>query len=70
MKTNKHLSKDQISTLSEIIEEQINGNYSLELVTEIALLLFEDISGLESITESEQQELIHDIWTDIEKNQT
>jgi len=70
MKTNKHLSRDQIFTLSELVKEQAGDNYSLELVTEIALSIFEDISGLESITKSEQQELIYDIWTDISKKQT
>jgi len=56
--------------LSEIILEQLDEKLTYKQIAEAALMLFEDISGLECITESEQQELIHDIWADIQQRKT
>ena len=70
MKTEKHLTTDQISMLSEIIIEQLDGDISFKQVAETALMLFEDISGLEYVIESEQKEIIDDIWTNIQQRKT
>jgi hypothetical protein len=70
MKMKKHLTKEQISMLSESIIEQFDEGLTYKPMEETALMLIEDIAGLECITESEQQELIYDIWADIQQRKS
>jgi len=70
MDNQNKLTKNQISALKEIITEQLSDKVSYESVSEYALILLENIAGFEILTESEQQEIIHDIWTDISKKRT
>jgi len=62
MNTVKGLTKEQISAIAEIIIDDLDGGCSKEAVTELVLTLFEDISGLELLTESEKEVLTNDIW--------
>ena len=62
--TNKtELSIDQQKTLVEIISDQSGPHLSLDDFTDQVLLLFEDISGFEVITDSESQILINQLWS-------
>ena len=61
--TNKsELSIDQQKTLVEIINDQSGHNLTFDEFTDQVLLLFEDISGFEVITDSESQILINQLW--------
>lgn len=62
------LSKQQISELAKLVIEVAEQPINIEQVSDICLAIFDDIAGLELLTASEQQELIHDIWSDIQKN--
>jgi hypothetical protein len=59
---NTALSIDQQKTLSEIISDQAGHNLSLEEFTDQVLLLFEDISGFEAISDSASQTIINQLW--------
>jgi len=59
------LSQYQISELAKLVSELADQPFTIEQVSEICLSLFDDIAGLELLTPSEQQELIHDIWSGI-----
>ena len=62
--TNKTgLSLDQQKTLVEIISDQSGPYLSLDTFTDQVLMLFEDISGLETIPDSESQILINQLWS-------
>ena len=62
--TNKTgLSLDQQKTLVEIISDQSGPHLSFDDFTDQMLLLFEDISGFEVITDSESTILINQLWS-------
>ena len=57
------LSIDQQKTLVEIISDQSGPHLSFDDFAEQVLLLFEDISGFEVITDSESQTIINQLWS-------
>ena len=62
--TNKtELSIDQQKTLVEIISDQSGTHLTFDEFTDQVLMLFEDISGFEAITDSESQILINQLWS-------
>ena len=61
--TKTELSIDQLKTLVEIISDQFGPHLSLDEFTDQMLMLFEDISGFEVISDSELQNLINQLWS-------
>ena len=61
--TKTELSIDQQKTLVEIISDQSGFNLTFEEFTDQVLMLFENISGFEVITDSESQTLINQLWS-------
>ena len=62
--TNKiELSIDQQITLVSTINDQSGPCLSFEVFTDQVLLLFEDISGFEMISDSESQTIINQLWS-------
>ena len=57
------LSTDQQKTLVEIINEQSGPHLTFDEFADQMLLMFEDISGFEVITDSESQILINQLWS-------
>ena len=57
------LSTDQQKTLIEIISDQSGPHLTFDEFTDQVLLLFEDISGFEVITDSESQIIINQLWS-------
>ena len=57
------LSTDQQQTLVEIISDQSGHNLSFDAFTDQVLLLFEEISGFEMISDSESQTIINQLWS-------
>ena len=57
------LSTDQQKTLVEIISDQFGPHLSFDEFTDQVLLLFEDISGFEMISDSESQTIINQLWS-------
>ena len=57
------LSIDQQKTLIEIISDQSGPHLTFDVFTDQVLLLFEDISGFEVMTDSESQTLINLLWS-------
>ena len=57
------LSTDQKKTLVEIISDQFGPHLLFDEFTDQALMLFEDISGFEVITDSELQILVNQLWS-------
>ena len=57
------LSTDQVKTLVEIISDQFGPSLSFEEFTDQVLLLFEDISGFEAISDSESHTIINQLWS-------
>jgi len=60
---NTELSTDQRQTLVEIISEQFGPALSFEKFADQMLLLFEDISGFEVISDSESKTIINQLWS-------
>ena len=54
---------DQQKTLVEIISDQSGPYLTFDEFTDQVLLLFEDISGFEVITDSESQTIINQLWS-------
>jgi hypothetical protein len=62
--TNKaELSVDQQQSLIQIVTKQFGPALSFEDFTDQALLLFEDISGFEMISDSDSQTIINQLWS-------
>jgi len=62
--TNKiELSIDQQITLVSTINDQSGPCLSFEVFTDQVLLLFEDISGFEMISDSDSQNIINQLWS-------
>ncbi|MDB4409589.1 hypothetical protein N9235_02100 [Gammaproteobacteria bacterium] len=62
--TNKtELSRDQQKTLVEIISDQFGPHLSFNDFADQMLLLFEDIAGFETISDSESHALINQLWS-------
>jgi hypothetical protein len=61
--TNTELSPDQQKTLVELISDQSGHNLSYDQFADQLLLVFEDISGFEMMTDSESQSLINQLWS-------
>ena len=57
------LSIGQQKTLVEIISDQSGPHLTFDEFTDQVLLLFEDISGFEVITDSDSQVLINQLWS-------
>ena len=57
------LSIDQQETLVEIIRDQSGPYLSFDKFADQVLMLFEDISGFETISDSESQILINQLWS-------
>jgi len=60
--TKTELSIDQQKTLVEIINDQSGHNLTFDKFTDQVLMLFEEISGFEVMTDSESQILINQLW--------
>jgi hypothetical protein len=60
---NTELSVDQLKTLVEIISDQFGHCLSFNEFTDQVLLLFDDISGFEMISDSESQTVINQLWS-------
>jgi hypothetical protein len=60
--TKTELSIDQQKTLVEIISDQSGPHLTFDEFSDQVLLLFEDISGFEVITDSESKTLINLLW--------
>ena len=61
--TKTELSIDQQKMLIEIISDQSGPHLTFDEFSDQVLMLFEDISGLEEITDSESQTLINQLWS-------
>jgi hypothetical protein len=61
--TKTELSIDQQKTLVEIISDQSGPHLSFDEFTDQALMLFEDISGFEVISDSASKTLINQLWS-------
>ena len=62
--TNKtELSIDQQKILIEIISDHFGPHLTYDEFTDQVLLVFEDISGFEVISDSESQILINQLWS-------
>jgi hypothetical protein len=57
------LSTDQQQTLVNIINDQFGPSLSFDDFTDQVLLLFEDISGFEVISDSESHTIINQLWS-------
>jgi len=57
------LSIDQQNLLDAIISDQFGPCLPFEEFTDRLLLLFEDISGFEMISDSESQSIINQLWS-------
>jgi hypothetical protein len=57
------LSIDQQKTLIEIISDQSGPHLSFDEFTDQVLLLFEDISGFEVMSDSASKTLINQLWS-------
>ena len=57
------LSTDQQQTLVNIISDQFGPSLSFEQFTDQVLLLLEDISGFEMISDSDSQTIINQLWS-------
>lgn len=60
---NTELSADQQKILVKIVSDQFGHTLTREHFTDQVLLLFEDISGFEMISDSESQILINQLWS-------
>ena len=60
---NTELSIDQQITLVKIVSDQFGHTLTREHFTDQVLLLFEDISGFEMISDSESQAIINQLWS-------
>ncbi len=60
---NTALSVDQQKSLIEIISDQSDHNLSYDEFTDQVLLILEDISGFEMISNSESQTIINQLWS-------
>jgi hypothetical protein len=61
--TKTELSIDHQNTLVEIISDQSGPHLTFDEFTDHVLMLFEDISGFEVMTDSESQSLINQLWS-------
>ena len=61
--TKTELSIDQQNTLVEIISDQSGPHLTFDEFSDQMLMLFEDISGFEVITDSESETLINQLWS-------
>jgi hypothetical protein len=61
--TKTELSIDQQKTLIEIISDQSGHDLTFDEFTDQVLLLFEDISGFEVITDSDSKTIINQLWS-------
>ena len=61
--TKTELSIDQQKTLVEIISDHSGHNLSFDEFTDQVLMLFEDISGFEVITDSASKTFINQLWS-------
>ena len=61
--TKTNLSIDLQKTLVEIISDQSGPQLTFDEFTDQVLLLFEDISGFEVMTDSESTSLINQLWS-------
>jgi len=57
------LSVDQQKLLVNIISDQFGHTLTRETFTDQLLLLFEDISGFEMISDAEAQSIINQLWS-------
>ena len=57
------LSIDQQKSLVEIISDQFGPHLKFDEFTDQVLMLFEDISGFEAISDSESKYLINQLWS-------
>ena len=57
------LSTEQLKTLVKIVSDQFGHTLTREHFTDQVLLLFEDISGFEVISDSESQTIINQLWS-------
>ena len=61
--TKTELSIDQQNALVEIISDQFGLHLSFDDFADQVLLLFEDISGFEVISDSASKTLINQLWS-------
>ena len=61
--TKTELSIDQQKTLVKIISDHSGPHLSFDEFTDQVLMLFEDISGFEVITDSDSKTLINKLWS-------
>ena len=57
------LSTDQQKTIVNFVKGQFGPCLSFDEFTDQALLLFEDISGFEMISDSESQTIVKQLWS-------
>ena len=63
MNTEPKLTASQIKQLANIVSEMLDKqSITREQVDDRCCLLFEDIAGLELLTDTEKQETIDEIW--------
>ena len=58
-----YLSPDELKTLLLIIRDQHGSSLTRQQFTDIALDLFEDISGLEGAPADQVMEIINTLWS-------
>ena len=61
--TKTELSIDQQNALVEIISDLFGYNLTFEVFTDQVLMLFEDISGFEVMTDSDSQIFVNQLWS-------
>ena len=61
--TKAELSIDQQKTLVEIISDQSGPHLTFDEFTDQVLMLFEDISGFEVMSDSESKSIINQLWS-------
>ena len=61
--TRTELSLDQQKTLVEIISDQSGPHLTFDEFTDQVLMLFEDISGFEAITDSDSKTYVNQLWS-------
>lgn len=68
MTTQNLLTSSQLTQLAELLLELLdNQPLNREQVDELACMLLDDISGCESATETEIQEITDEIWNSIKQ---
>jgi hypothetical protein len=62
-RTRTHLSADQLDRIAQIVMEEFGSRLSQQQFADVVLGLFENIAGLETLTERSGAELARRLWS-------